>query len=103
MMERKWLKKDTSKKGERAELAGVASKLFSPVEKSPYHRGEKAIRNFKELKRSLNEFTEKEAQWIASWIEYLGDIETATKIRRTPSRFREIITARFNELQPYVT
>ena len=101
MMERRWLKKEAPKKGEEAELAGMAAKLFSPVGKNPYYRGEKAIRNFMELRGRLNEFAEKEAQWVASWIEYLGDIKTATKIRQTPSRFREIITARFNELQPY--
>lgn len=101
MMERGWLNREARKKGEKAELAGIAAKLFSPVGKNPYYRGEKAIRNLRELKESLNEFTEKEAQWVASWVEYLGDIKTATKIRQTPSRFREIITARFNELRPY--
>ena len=101
MMERRWMNREAPKKGERAELAGMATKLFSPVGKNPYYRGEKAIRNFRELRGSLNEFTEKEAQWVASWIEYLGDIKTATKIRQAPSRFKEIITARFKELQSY--
>jgi len=88
-------------KRERSELARTAAKLFSPVGKNPYFLGEKAIRNFRELVRSLSEFTEKEAQWVASWIDYLGDKKTATEISQTPTRFREIITTRFNELQPY--
>ncbi len=88
---------------ERAELARMAAKLFSPVGKNPYFQGEKAIRNFRELVKSLSEFTEKEAQWVASWIDYLGDKKTATEISQTPTRFREIITTRFNELQPYST
>jgi hypothetical protein len=93
VMERRWLNKE--------ELAGIAAKLFSPVEKNPYYRGEKAIRNFRELNESLNEFTQKEAQWVASWIEYLGDTNTAARIRQTPNRFREIVKIRFNELLPY--
>lgn len=85
----------------RAELVRIAAKLFSPVGKNPYHHREETIRNFKGLVESLNEFTEGEAQLIASWIEYLGDVKTAAKIRQTPSKFKEIITARFNQLQPY--
>lgn len=103
MMGRRRLNREEPKKGERAELARMAAKLFSPVGKNPYYRGEKAIRNFRELGASLNEFTEKEAQWVASWIEYLGDIKTAEKIDQTPGRFKEIVTARFNELKPYAT
>jgi hypothetical protein len=94
-MEKRWLSKE--------ELAGVAAKLFSPVGKNPYYRGGKAIRNFRELKDSLNEFTENEAQWVASWIEYLGDTNTAARIRQTPNRFGEIIKNRFNELLPYAS
>ena len=100
-MERKWLKREEPNIGKGGELGQIAAKLFSPVGKNPYYRGEKAIRNFRELKNNLNEFTEKEAQWVASWIEYLGDKNTAARIRQTPSRFREIIIARFNELLPY--
>jgi len=87
----------------KTELARIADKLFSPVGKNPYFRGEKAIRNFRELVRSLSEFSEKEAQWVASWIDYLGDRKTATEISQAPTRFREIITARFNELRSYAT
>jgi len=87
----------------KAELAKMAAKLFSPAGKNPYFRGEKAIRNFRELVRSLGEFSEKEAQWVASWIDYLGDKKTATEISQAPTRFREIITTRFNELKSYAT
>jgi hypothetical protein len=85
------------------ELRVIAVNLFSPVGKNPYYRGEKTITNFKELNAGLNEFTENEAQWVASWIEYLGDAITATRIRQTPDRFREIIKIRFNELLPYAS
>ncbi len=88
---------------ERVELSRMAAKLFAPVGKNPYFLGEKAIKNFRELVRSLSDFTEKEARWVALWIDYLGDKKTATEISQTPTRFREIITTRFNELQPYST
>jgi len=97
-MEKRQLNKEEWAK---TELARMAAKLFSPVGKNPYFRGEKAIRNFMELVRSLSEFSEKEAQWVASWIDYLGDRKTATEISQAPTRFREIITARFNELRAY--
>jgi hypothetical protein len=102
-MERRWMSKSETRPiiGKGGELGGIAAKLFSPVGKNPYFRGEKAIKNFKELKENLNEFTEKEAQWVASWIEYLGDVKTATKIRQTPSKFKDIVIARFNELKSY--
>jgi len=100
-MGRRRLNKDAPKKEKRAELTRIAVKLFLPTEKNPYHHSRITIRNFSGLKKSLNRFTGKEAQWIASWIEYLGDVKTATKIRQTPSEFKEIITARFNELKPY--
>ena len=102
-MERRWMSKGELKPiiGKGGELVGIATKLFSPMGKNPYYRGEKAIKNFKELKENLNEFTEKEAQWVASWIEYLGDVKTAARIRQTPSKFRDIVIARFNELKPY--
>jgi hypothetical protein len=102
-MERRWMSKMETRPimGKSGELGGIAAKLFSPVGKNPYFRGEKAIKNFRELKENLNEFTEKEAQWVASWIEYLGDAKTATRIRQTPSKFRDIILARFNELKSY--
>jgi hypothetical protein len=73
------------------------------VGKNPYYHGDKAIRNFRELDESLEEFTEDEAQWVASWIEYLGDTITAARIRQTPDRFREIIKNRFDELLPYAS
>jgi hypothetical protein len=93
----------TERRFNREELAGISAKLFSPLEKNPYYHGDKAIRNFRELDESLDEFTENEAGWVASWIEYLGDTITATRIRQTPDRFREIIKIRFNELLPYAS
>lgn len=87
----------------KSELGKMASKLFLPAGKNPYFRGGRAIKNFSELVRSLSEFTENEAQWVASWIDYLGDKKTAMEIGQTPARFREIITTRFNELKHYAT
>ena len=84
-----------------AELAGMAKKLFGAAGKNPYHLGERAIRNLEELRLSLDEFTEKDAKWIASWIEYLGDPTTASRILRTPSEFKKIIVARYDELKPF--
>lgn len=85
------------------ELSVIAVNLFSPVGKNPYYRGEKTITNFRELNAGLNDFTENEAQWVASWIEYLGDTNTAASIRKTPSRFRKIIKTRFTELLRYAS
>ena len=87
----------------RAELVKTAKDLFEATGKNPYYRGEKIIRNFKELKENLAEFTEDEAQWVASWIEYLGDAETAARIRERPSRFKEFISERYDELRRYVS
>ena len=46
-------------------------------------------------------FMETEAEWVASWIEYLGDTETADKIRATPNEFKGIISARYEELSEF--
>jgi hypothetical protein len=36
---------------------------------------------------------------VADWIEYLGDAETARRIRDEPSRFRKIVHERREELK----
>ena len=97
------MRRQVTRAAEEAELAVIAKKLFKAEDKNPYHRGEQAIRNFEELRGSLDKFTESEAQWVASWIEYLGDAKTAARIRQSPNRFREIITYRYNELKPYAS
>ncbi len=96
MMYKKWVV------DERAELAKIAKNLFGATGKNPYYRGEKVIRNFGELRENLAEFTENESQWVASWIEYLGDARTAARIRERPSKFKEFINERYYELRRYV-
>lgn len=85
----------------RAELTQMAKKLFEATGKNPYYRGEKVIRNFRELWENLADFRGEEAQWVASWIEYLGDAATAMKIRENPREFKELIGQRYDELRVY--
>jgi hypothetical protein len=44
-------------------------------------------------------FEHHEARWVADWLEYLGDAETAKRIRDEPSRFRKIVHERREELR----
>lgn len=98
MMYKKW-----NVERERAELTKIAKNLFEAAGKNPYYRGGKAIKNFSELRENLAEFTENEAQWVAAWIEYLGDAKTAARIRERPSKFKEFINERYNELRRHVS
>lgn len=85
----------------RAELLRIAKSLFRAVGKNPYYHRGQPIRNFGELKDNLDKLTGEEAPWVASWIEYIGDAKTAAMIRQTPDKFKEIITARYEQLKPY--
>ncbi|MFZ2071572.1 MAG: hypothetical protein WAV32_08285 [Halobacteriota archaeon] len=89
-----------------AELSRLATSLFGPVEKNPYYldRGSRTIviKNIAELRDNLDVFTEEEALWLASWIEYLGDRETAVRIRETPAEFKEIIIERHGAVQDFL-
>ena len=82
-------------------LMDLAKKMFDPVKKNPYYLGERAIRNFRELRQNLGLFTEKEAIWVADWLEYLGDPKTARKIRENSQDFKAIIMNRYAELWHY--
>jgi len=87
----------------KKELFRLSMLLFAPIGKNPYLliRGSKNtvfIENFQELQDNLDLFTEKDARWLASWIEYLGDKQTANRIRETPNEFEEIINERYNQL-----
>ncbi len=62
---------------------------------------ESRLKNLKELKDYLVAFTGKEALWVASWLEYLGDKELAVGIRKKPGDFKSIILRRYNELKQY--
>jgi hypothetical protein len=106
---RKWdsVKKKWADEVETEEVgtAEIARCLFRPAGKNPYYlfRGTECITitNLAELKDRIDTFMENEAEWVASWIEYLGDKETADKIRASPSNFKGIIIERYEELSAF--
>lgn len=80
----------------------MARRLFKPEGRSPYIFNGKPLNNFNDLKDYLVAFTGAEALWVASWLEYLGDAETADRIRRRPRDFKDIVLKRYRELKPYI-
>jgi hypothetical protein len=84
-----------------ADERDLAKRLFKPDNKEPYFFNGKPLRDIKDLKDYLVAFTGKEALWVASWIEYLGDPETAERIRKKPRDFKNIVFKRYAELKPY--
>ncbi|MBE0517542.1 MAG: hypothetical protein IBX41_09215 [Methanophagales archaeon] len=89
----------------KREFSKLASSLFEPRGKNPYYLNRdsdrRAIRNLIELSDNLDAFTHEEVHWVASWLEYLGDKEIATRIRAMPEKFKEIIVERCNELREF--
>lgn len=83
-------------------LKDIANRLFKPEGKNPYIFNGKPLKNLQDLKDYLVAFTGVEALWVASWIEYLGDDETAERIRRRPGDFKQIILGRYRELRRYL-
>ena len=83
------------------DLRAVAKKLFDPKGKKPYIFNGKPLKNLKDLKDYLVAFTGRDAGWVASWLEYLGDKELARRIRKSPGDFKETIKKRYRELEPY--
>ncbi|MEM3087412.1 MAG: hypothetical protein QXO51_00605 [Halobacteria archaeon] len=79
--------------------ADVARKLFHPTGREPYYLRDLAIRNFDELHAHLEKFTEEQAGWVADWVDYLGDRETARRIRKETKAFKKIIAERHKELK----
>lgn len=79
----------------------IARRLFRPEDKNPYVFNGKPLKNLGDLKDYLVAFTGREALWVASWLEYLGDTETAKRIRRKPRDFKDIVLKRYRELKPY--
>ncbi len=79
----------------------IARRLFSPVNKKPYIFNGKPLRDLNDLKDYLVAFSGREAPWVASWLEYLGDKEIARRIRGRPRDFKAIIIKRYKELKPY--
>jgi len=92
----------------KTELSRLATSLFDPVGKNPYYLTSSGssdiiieIINLSALRKNLDVFSEEEAPWLAMWIEYLGDKETAARIRETPGEFKEILIERHEELQEF--
>jgi hypothetical protein len=112
MVEKKKRKWDSIKRKwadeveEEEKKAGIAACVFRPVEKNPYYlfRGAECVTivDFSDLKENIDLFGEAEAGWLASWIEYLGDNETANKIRAMPREFRMIVIERYKELRDFL-
>lgn len=82
-------------------LKSLARAMFRPKDKNPYFFNGKPLRNLQDLKDYLVAFTGKEALWVASWLEYLGDAEIAERIRKRPAEFKRAVMKRYNELKPY--
>ena len=83
-------------------LKRLARLMFKPKEKKPYMFNGKPLKNLQDLKDYLVAFTGKEALWVASWLEYLGDGDTARRIREKPEKFKNAVMRRYRELKPYV-
>jgi len=90
-----------STKASGHKLDTIAKKMFEPVKKEPYYLNSQAIRNFQELMENLGAFTNEEANWVASWIEYLGDGQTAKKIRNSTDGFKDILRKRHAQLMKH--
>jgi dienelactone hydrolase len=84
----------------------IAACVFKPMEKNPYYllrgTGCITIADFYDLAENIDLFAEAEAGWLASWIEYLGDKETANKIREIPGELKRIVIDRYNELRDFI-
>lgn len=85
----------------KAELKRLARLTFHPKDKKPYVFNGKPLNDLQDLKDYLVAFTGKEALWVASWLEYLGDAETAESIRGSPGRFKHIVSERYRQLLPF--
>lgn len=88
-------------KREENDLLRTAKMMFQPAGKEPYWKSGKAIRNFQELVDNLNYFNEGEAAWVASWIDYLGDRETAQRIKSSARDFKNVIQNRYGQLRKF--
>ena len=87
---------------EKQPLKRLAVMMFKPRDKNPYIFNGKPLKNLQDLKDYLVAFTGKEALWVASWLEYLGDRETAEYIRKKPEKFKNAVLKRYKELKPYI-
>lgn len=86
---------------EVSQLRETAKRMFNPEDKNPYVFNGKPLKNLQDLKDYLVAFTEREALWVASWIDYLGDHEMAKRIKKHPKKFKSIISDRYKELKRF--
>jgi hypothetical protein len=91
----KWRKQAQKK----VQLSPLAEGMFLAYGKNPYIKGDMVIHNLDELERNIAAFEHHEAPWLADWIDYLGDVETARMIRAEPAGFKKIIHQRWSELK----
>jgi hypothetical protein len=87
---------------EKQPLKRLAVRMFKPRDKKPYIFNGKPLKDLQDLKDYLVAFTGREALWVASWLEYLGDHETAEYIRKKPEKFKDAVLKRYRELKPYI-
>jgi hypothetical protein len=83
----------------KVQLSPLAEGMFLASGKNPYVKGDIAIHNLDELERNISAFEHHEAPWLADWIDYLGDAQTAKMIRAEPAGFKKIIHQRWSELK----
>lgn len=82
-------------------LRKKAGLLFKPKDKEPYYHYGRVIHDLRELKEKLDEFRVEEAGWLAQWLAYLGDKQTAKEIREHPEQFKRIIVEHYEKLAEY--
>lgn len=85
----------------KTELKKLARLAFHPKGKKPYIFNGKPLNDLQDLKDYLVAFTGKEALWVASWLEYLGDTEIAGSIRKDPGHFKRLVSDRYRQLLPF--
>lgn len=83
-------------------LAEEARKLLRPSDRQPYWLGSQPIWNLEDLVNNLEKFGDEHAYWVADWIEYLGDAQTAERIRQQREKFKEIVRQRYQELKEFL-
>jgi hypothetical protein len=83
------------------EMAALAERMFHPEGKNAYHIDDRTLNNLQDLADNLDAFSGKEGQWVAAWLEYLGDADVAALIQNWPDDFKPIVIARYNKLKDY--
>jgi len=106
MLEKRNFRKAPPPMGKKAAPAQIEDRMFhlatrmlTAEGKNPYHKGDLTIRNIDELDQNIASFEHHEAPWVADWLEYLGDAETAGRIRGEPVHFKRLIHERVSELR----